>query len=124
LAEDEPLVRQYLKTILEAGGYDVLEARDGEEAWRRFQADAAQVDAVVTDVLMPRAGGLELARRIRAAKPALPVLFLSGYVAEARIAEALTQPGMGFLSKPVARFDLLARLRGLISGRRATEAGT
>src|SRR5690606_21221758 len=74
LAEDDNLVRRATASILQRRGYEVLMAADGEEAWNLFQQRRSEIALVILDVVMPRAGGNDVAVRIHAAAPQLPVL--------------------------------------------------
>jgi two-component system cell cycle sensor histidine kinase/response regulator CckA len=112
VAEDEDLVRRLLKTTLTSGGYSVLEARDGVEALEVCEQMGASLDLLVTDVVMPRMTGLELARRLAIDHPDLKVLCLSGYSAEATTARRpLEWP---FLAKPFVPATLLERVREVL----------
>jgi PAS domain S-box-containing protein len=112
VAEDEDLVRRLLKTTLTSGGYSVLEARNGVEALEICKQMGASVDLLVTDVVMPKMTGLELARRLAVDHPDLKVLCLSGYSAEATTAQRpLEWP---FLAKPFVPAALLERVREVL----------
>ena len=78
VVEDEPGVRRLLSRYLGGLGYDVQEAVDGVAALEHIHHSGRQVDLVLTDLVMPRMGGVELIRRIRVIRPALPVLCMSG----------------------------------------------
>jgi hypothetical protein len=78
IAEDERALRRLSATVLGQAGYRTLEAADGQQAFDMFQVHAFSVVMVVTDVVMPRMGGIELARRLRKARPDLPTLFVTG----------------------------------------------
>jgi two-component system cell cycle sensor histidine kinase/response regulator CckA len=78
VVEDEEAVRRYAARVLATEGYTVVEAGDGVEALDRCQTEGT-VDVVVTDVVMPRMGGRILVERLRAMRPDLPVVFMSGY---------------------------------------------
>jgi CheY-like chemotaxis protein len=82
LVEDEPDVRSLTRQTLEMEGYAVLAAADGEEALRLYHEHAGSVDLVVTDVLMPRMNGFELAKRLTATRPRMKVLYISAYADE------------------------------------------
>ena len=84
LVEDEPRVRVQTRRLLERCGYVVVEAADGMEAEREFDALGGALDVVVTDVMMPRVGGVELVSRLRRRDPAMAVVFVSGFTAENR----------------------------------------
>jgi len=110
--EDEPAVRRLGRRILERAGYRVIEANDGEAALSALARADEPVHAVVTDVVMPRLGGAELARRLRAAHPALPILFVSGYPDDP--GRRLDLPRSEVLHKPYSADALLSRLRVLL----------
>lgn len=100
LVEDEEVVRTISERILRAAGYAVLTARDAEEALTQWQAHAASIRLLVTDVVMPGMDGLELSTKIREARPDLPVLFVSGYTREAALPLDIQGPMTRFLQKP------------------------
>jgi CheY-like chemotaxis protein len=79
LVEDEPLLRRLTSRTLRHAGYEVVEAEDGEAALDRARELGDRLDLVVSDVVMPRLSGTELCRRLRADRPELPVLLMSGY---------------------------------------------
>jgi two-component system, cell cycle sensor histidine kinase and response regulator CckA len=82
LVEDEPRVRAQARRLLQRSGYQVIEASDGGEGKRLFAERQGHIDVVVTDVVMPILGGLDMVATMRAAQPGLPVVFVSGYTAE------------------------------------------
>lgn len=79
VVEDEEEVRALARDVLELNGYTVLEALDAEDALRLGENHPGAIDLLITDVVMPRMSGPELARRLRARRPALRVLCMSGY---------------------------------------------
>src|SRR5204863_8078444 len=79
LVEDGPRVRTQARRLLQRAGYEVLEASDGAQGSRIFGERRADVTVVVTDVVMPFAGGIEMVSSLRAVNPSLPVVFVSGY---------------------------------------------
>ncbi|MGH7375593.1 MAG: response regulator [Candidatus Rokuibacteriota bacterium] len=79
VVEDEEEVRALARDVLEMNGYTVLEALDAEDAMRLGESHPGVIDLLITDVVMPRMSGPELARRLRARRPALRVLCMSGY---------------------------------------------
>jgi PAS domain S-box-containing protein len=113
LAEDDAAVRGLLAHYLRAQGYRLLEAADGREALA-VAAMAEPIDALITDVVMPQLGGIEVAGRLRADRPELPVVLLTGY-AEA-LTDEVSQPRMRLLAKPVAVDRLGRTLRELLDG--------
>src|SRR5919201_2029483 len=80
LVEDESAVRATARRILERHGYQVIDARHGRDALLAWKEHEGNIDLLLTDLRMPEMGGLELANTLRAERPALPVLFMSGYV--------------------------------------------
>ncbi|MGE5646572.1 MAG: PAS domain S-box protein [Acidobacteriota bacterium] len=83
LVEDEAGVRRLVRRMLVERGYRVLEASDGKEALAIYERQRAPVDLVLTDIVMPNMNGNELADRLRALKPSLKILFMTGYSEEA-----------------------------------------
>jgi two-component system, cell cycle sensor histidine kinase and response regulator CckA len=99
LVDDDAGVRRLAKAWLESAGYDVIEARDGEEAARLERVVREPIDLLVTDYVMPGLGGRKLAERMRCSRPGLPIVFISGY---GNPYERL-EPGIRFVPKPFAR---------------------
>jgi two-component system response regulator MprA len=113
VVDDERAVRDSLRRALELEGYAVELAEDGEQALRRLEVDP-QPDAVILDVLMPGADGLEVCRRLRNAGNEVPVLMLTARSeVDSRVA-GLDAGADDYLSKPFALAELLARLRALL----------
>jgi signal transduction histidine kinase/ActR/RegA family two-component response regulator len=104
LAEDEDAVRKLTRMALEGCGYVVTEAPDGETALDLI-TPGRPLDLLVTDLTMPGMGGRELATRVRAARPEVGVVFISGYASD--IARLDAVPGAVFLAKPFTPGDLL-----------------
>ena len=107
LVEDEEGVRRLIATILEQHGYSVLTASDGEEALTVFEQCGHPVDLLISDVVMARMRGPELAVQLRQRQPAIHVLFISGYTDPA-ITSQLVLEESSFLQKPFAA-DALVR---------------
>ena len=113
VVDDERAVRDSLKRALELEGYEVELAADGEEALKRL-GDEPLPDAVILDVLMPGADGLEVCRRLRRDGKGLPVLMLTARAeVDSRVA-GLDAGADDYLPKPFALAELLARLRALL----------
>jgi len=79
LAEDEPQLRALVRRWLTEDGHHVLQAGDGEEALRKASSHPGPIDLMLTDVVMPKMGGVELKRRLLERRPGIPVVFMSGY---------------------------------------------
>jgi CheY-like chemotaxis protein len=114
VAEDEEPVRNLIARSLSDAGYTVLLAQDGEEALEVARRATSPIDLVVTDVVMPRLGGRELATRLAAASPALRVLFVSGYASDSLAPADLREPGTEYLPKPFTPLVLLDRVRKML----------
>ena len=113
LAEDEQAVRDFARQSLEAKGYKVITAKNGEEALHIFERGDPRVEILVSDVVMPDMGGRELASRLRQSRPDLPVLYVSGY-AEQSGEQQLRGSGVDFLSKPFSPSELARKIRRLL----------
>ncbi|WP_370037776.1 response regulator, partial [Nocardioides sp.] len=112
VVDDDKAVRESLRRSLEYNGYDVVLASDGAEALASI--GTARPDVVVMDVMMPRLGGLETTRALRAAGHDLPVLVLTARDAVGDRVEGLDAGADDYLTKPFALAELLARLRALL----------
>jgi diguanylate cyclase (GGDEF)-like protein/PAS domain S-box-containing protein len=115
LVEDEKSVRELAARILQRHGYHVLAAADGRDALELIARDQPHLDVLLTDVVMPVISGQELAKRLRASRPDLPVLFMSGYNEEAVLREGVLVSGTAFLEKPFTPSFLLHRVREILS---------
>jgi two-component system, cell cycle sensor histidine kinase and response regulator CckA len=114
LVEDEAAVRSSVRRLLEWHGYTVLEARNGAEALRVYEAHSEDIDLVLTDVVMPEMGGHELIERLRQRHPELRVLFMSGYAERALTHDGSVPSGTGYLEKPFTVETLMRRLREVL----------
>jgi two-component system, cell cycle sensor histidine kinase and response regulator CckA len=108
VAEDDDVLRGLIRAMLEEGGYDVLTARSGEEALEAAAAFEGGIDALVTDVVMPGMRGPDLAARLRAQRPELRVVFITGYGNHPF--EQELRPDDTFLTKPFGMEALLSAL--------------
>jgi CheY-like chemotaxis protein len=118
LVEDQEQAREMVVEILAADGYEVLAAHDGLDALALVERTPEPIDLLLTDVVLPKLGGPELAERLTRARPGLRCLFMSGYTSERVPQQGLLAPGSGFLQKPFAPADLLARLRQVLDAPR------
>jgi len=114
LVEDEDVVRELVREILEGNGYTVLEARDGEEAATLCRGHDGRIDLLLTDVVMPKLGGRELAERVTAGRPGLRILFMSGYTDVFQEGKDSLPPGAGFIQKPFSGAALARHVRELL----------
>lgn len=111
LVDDDPVARRILTAVLVGLGHEAVQATDGAEGWERFQADS--LDIVITDWMMPEVDGLELTRRIRGSTKAryTYVLLLTALQGRARYLDGMDAGADDFVTKPVDREELHARLR-------------
>jgi CheY-like chemotaxis protein len=93
-------------------GYRLLEAADGQEALEIMAAETGRVELVVTDVVMPRLGGVELAAQVRASQEGLPVVFTTGYAEALRPSDLA--PRSALLLKPYSTDELAVEVRRLL----------
>ena len=114
LAEDEVQIRTLAKQILEKAGYRVLEAADGEEALKKYQAHASEISLLFLDVIMPKQNGHAVYETIHALNPSIKCLFASGYSTEGLHKNFILQSGMNFLQKPYRINDLLKSVRRIL----------
>jgi PAS domain S-box-containing protein len=110
LVEDEAAVRKLASEVLRKSGYQVLEAKDGEEGLAAFVAKADEIDIVVTDVVMPKLGGLAMAERILSRRPDAPIVFMSGYSDDPIPALNMPHSKCVFLQKPFSIAGLLEKI--------------
>jgi CheY-like chemotaxis protein len=115
LVEDDEQVRAVNCTILRRSGYRLLEAASGDEALVVCEKFGAPIDLLLTDVIMPRMSGRELADRMRSMQPGLKVLFLSGYTRDIIAQHGVLESGVAFLEKPVAPAALLRKVQAVLS---------
>jgi CheY-like chemotaxis protein len=116
LVEDEAAVRSLACTILSKSGYQVLEARDGEEALLLCERFPGPIHLVLTDVIMPKIAGPELAERLSRLRPQSRVLFMSGYTDDTVVHHGLLKSGLAFLQKPLTPDSLTRKVREVLDG--------
>jgi PAS domain S-box-containing protein len=118
LVEDDPAVRQTTRRLLERRGYRVLAADTPDAALNLVTGGAAAIDLLLSDVVMPDVNGPTLARLVRAVRPGLPVLFVSGYADPMTATAADEVAGAVFLPKPLDAADLAAKVRQALDAAR------
>jgi PAS domain S-box-containing protein len=114
LAEDEELVRNSTRTVLEQAGYTVLCAGDGVEALSVFEERPDRIDLALLDVKMPRLGGRAVAERIFEVHPTVRILFSSGYSRNVIDTDFVLDETLELIQKPYRRDDLLRRVREVL----------
>jgi PAS domain S-box-containing protein len=115
VVDDDALVRAAVVRTLRAAGHGVTEAPNGADALEIASREPVPFDLLVTDVVMPRMAGGELASRFRSAQGPQRVLFMSGYTEGEAIAASAGEPPTGFLAKPFSRDGLLAKVDALLA---------
>ena len=114
--EDEQSVRELVTEYLLARGYKVLDAGDGVEALEIASTHKGKIHLLITDVVMPRLSGRELAARLASARPDLKVLYISGYTDDSVFRHGVLEGGMAFLQKPFNLTALATKIRGILDG--------
>jgi PAS domain S-box-containing protein len=114
LAEDEDGVRRLSRMALEMQGYRVLAAKTGAEALRTADAYAGPVHLLVTDVVMPELSGRDLADALRARRPGVKVLYMSGYTDDAVVRHGVLEAVDAFLQKPFTPLGLARKVRAVL----------
>jgi CheY-like chemotaxis protein len=122
LAEDDLAVRTLMCTVLRTNGYTVVEAADGADAMRIAEGHVGRIDLLVTDVVMPSLGGRALLERMRAARPTLRVLYVSGYVDDEVMRRGGLDADEALLAKPFTADDLLQAVHAALSPREQSVA--
>ena len=119
VVDDESEVREFARDILVAGGYEVLEARDGEDALQVAEAHTAPIHLLLTDVVMPRLNGVELAGQLTRRRPDTKVLYMSGFAVLGAQLEQLSgptlEPGDLILPKPFTAEALTMRVHDVLA---------
>ncbi len=114
LVEDAAAVRAVTKQVLERQGYTVLEAPDGEAALRLAQRHRGVVHLLLTDVVMPRLNGRELAERLVRLRPDVKVLYASGYTDDSVVRHGILESGTAYLQKPFSPESLARKVRDVL----------
>jgi len=116
LVEDEAQVRAVTKRILTKNGYHVLDAASGADALALAQRFEGAIHLLLTDVVMPKMSGRELAERLAARIPLCRTIFMSGYTDDAVVRHGVLNSEVAFIQKPITMDALLARVREVLSG--------
>ncbi len=116
VGEDDEGVRALSREVLEQHGYRVIEAVDGEDSVRKFVENKEIIDILLLDVVMPRKNGRMVYEEIRAIRPDIKVLFMSGYTSDIMEEKGVDMDEVALINKPVSPSELLKRLREALDG--------
>jgi two-component system cell cycle sensor histidine kinase/response regulator CckA len=113
LVEDEEQVRKFAASVLRKAGYDVLVARDPNEALLIYETHGHEINLLLTDVIMPQLNGWELAKQILKSHPKMKIIYMSGYTDTVSFDRA-ESPGVAFLQKPISPNALRGKVRAVL----------
>ena len=114
VSEDEIDINNLLTLVLEAENFSVLQAFDGDDAWQKFSTHADEIDLLVTDLGLPKLGGVELIERARRLKPAVRIIGASGFGRNNVREEVMRAGADEFLPKPYVTAELVATAKRLL----------
>jgi two-component system, cell cycle sensor histidine kinase and response regulator CckA len=123
LVEDDEMVRNLVRETLEREGYKVIGAADPIEAQRIAEAHRSNIQLLITDVVMPKLNGKELAKALVERRPDMKVLYMSGYTDSAIVNSGILQKEVAFLQKPFTPSALAAKVRDVLENGRMLRAG-
>lgn len=115
IVDDEPMVREFAKRLLESEGHGVIEAVSGQDALRALRERGPEIDGVLLDLSMPGMDGTDLLSQMRSFAPNLPVIVHSGYPVDANSKTLAPFQIAGVLQKPYRAARLLEMLRNVLS---------
>jgi CheY-like chemotaxis protein len=115
VVEDEPAMREVTRRILDRNGYHVVTAVGGDQALDVLARQLDHIDVLLSDVIMPRMQGKELADKVRILQPAARVLFMSGYTQGLLGAQGVLEPEVHLIEKPFTETTLLGKLHEILS---------
>ena len=114
VAEDDESVLKIIQTVLSEYGYTVLMASNGVEALRTFEWYDGDIHLLITDIVMPKVGGEELAKQLTSQRPGMKVLFISGYTDNAVALNGYLDEPIHFIQKPFTPEFLLKKVRKVL----------
>jgi two-component system cell cycle sensor histidine kinase/response regulator CckA len=114
VCDDNDLVSKLTTSMLLRAGYSVLTATDPEHALELAATHTERIDLLLTDIVMPKIGGCELAHRCQELQPEMQVLFASGYGSDATVKVGVLEPGFAFIQKPYTYSMLTDKVQQLL----------
>jgi CheY-like chemotaxis protein len=115
VVEDDDDLRSYMSEMLRGLGYHVLSCANANAALPLLEQAATRIDLLLTDVVMPGMNGRELGKRAQELRPALRVLYMTGYSRNAVVHHGRLEEGVDLLQKPITQNLLATRVRDLLS---------
>lgn len=117
LVEDNRSVLNLAKRVLKQYGYNVLEAQDGEQALKVSEEHEGPIHLLLTDVVMPRMPGREVAGYLQPLRPEMKVIYMTGYTNGSIVYQGILDPGCVLIEKPFTPVGLAAKVREMLDGR-------
>ncbi len=114
VVDDEPMIRDLLKEMLESIGYEVHAVSSGQAALDYYSAYGDQVDIVLLDVMMPGMSGVDAFRRLKEMDPGIKAILASGYVESSQLDQAVRDGIKGFIPKPFALSELNRKIESIM----------
>jgi len=114
LVEDSDVVRDVVANMLESGGLTVLQASGGEEALALVRRGDTPIDLLLTDIVMPKMSGVELADRLERERPDVRILFMTGYAEEVVVNEGILGKHRECIGKPFNQVQITKRVRKIL----------
>jgi len=117
LIEDEPMLLELLKAVLEEEGYRIETAKNGEDAVALFRRQPDKIDLVLSDMGLPKMGGWDVFERLRELKPGLKMILASGYVDSATREDMISRGAQDVVQKPYVPHLILKRIRDILDAK-------
>ncbi len=117
VVEDEPDLRELTKIFLEGYGYKVVTASSAEQATQMAETLAGPIDLLLTDVVLPRMSGRQLAEKIVARRPETKIVYMTGYTDDMIVQHKVLEPGVNLLQKPFTKLELATKVRTTLDGK-------
>jgi len=118
IVEDNDLLRNFVQKALQGYGYRVMDAENGEDALRVCKEHDGRIDLMITDVIMPKMGGREAAKRLQPLYPQMKVIYMSGYTDNAIVHHGVLERGLNFLEKPFTPEGLARKAREVLDDKK------